>query len=1129
MAIKYLSGITVDSTVLVVDAANDRVGIGTSSPAQKLNVKGSAGNGIALTHSNNNIIAELIEFSGTQGAGLVLKNSSATNNIVLNAGGDSYINGGNVGIGTTAPDSRLHVSGTMRTVLTSGAGGQTLLSAISGVSNGYLINVDASNNITHNWHTGANATSLFISSAGNVGIGTSSPTEKLHVSGGNIIVDSAQAFGFGDRSAQIVGNTGVGGFLRFDTNNAERMRILSSGNVGIGTTAPTRLLSLNTAVNTYMSFNEGGTEKWVIGTDSTDGNQFLIYDSVASSTRMVVKATGNVGIGTSNPAVIGAGNTSFDVAGTAGAGLIARGTTVVGELYASDAGGGVFISAKTNHPIILRTNDVERVRILAGGNVGIGTTSPGYKLEVSGSTLSTEFVFPTSNFNPSAAARSTTNPMSIRMWNNYFNGTGLGYDYGTVLEYYSLSGHVDSQVYFDAAGGSWYRTAPYAANFGGWQKYITSLDISGTTNYVGKFTGANTIGNSSIFDNGSVGIGTTAPLVALDVRGTVIITNPSGSSYNENLRLPQNSSGYATLTLGGAIAASGSDASQWSLLRNPSNSFEIRRQDTVYALINSSGNVGIGTTSPSYKLDVFSGSITSRRGISSPRFSSTGEYNYGVTNSPTWNTNNGSYTNNNATSADGNTTAGTYTLSTSTWDLYQTISATSGVEYTIGVWVKLGTATNFCIVVNNTLNWNTVGGKAFDSSDGLSTSKWTHISYTFTGPATGLINIHIGAHSESGVPQQTAGTVFLWNWEVSVNSSTWIGKVDDEIRLPGSSIWTSRGNVGIGTTAPYLSKLHVMKSESGSAPNAVLRIGNQGAGYTSRIILTDETINDANISYLGATQSLGFGLGASLSQMVLTSAGNVGIGTTSPSARLTVVGDGNFTGTLVISKGASDTIQAGSSLYLQGGSGASYTQLQQGVGRFIIFGFNGSGWVERFTINNTSGNVGIGTTAPNSYLHIAGTSTIKIEMSGGTDQNGMLFNAVGLTNQFYIGAGINLLTGGGAASDRGMLLGYNTTSGKAAVMYDGNGDTRFNVGASNESMRILSGGNVGIGTTSPGALLHVAGVPRFDASGGAPSDTSGTVVNNKYYGNNFVALTSPNEWLKVDINGTAYVIPAYSI
>jgi hypothetical protein len=86
--------------------------------------------------------------------------------------------------------------------------------------------------------------------------------------------------------------------------------------------------------------------------------------------------------------------------------------------------------------------------------------------------------YATTQFNPSAAPRTTTDAMSIKMWDNYFAGIGLGVDYGTVMQYYGRAGHVDTQVYFDATGNSWYRVSPYASGWASWQQYLTSSSFS---------------------------------------------------------------------------------------------------------------------------------------------------------------------------------------------------------------------------------------------------------------------------------------------------------------------------------------------------------------------------------------------------------------------------------------------------------------------------------------------------------------------------------------------------------------------------------------------------------------------------------------------------------------------------
>ncbi|MFN8299699.1 MAG: hypothetical protein U0T75_11375 [Chitinophagales bacterium] len=86
------------------------------------------------------------------------------------------------------------------------------------------------------------------------------------------------------------------------------------------------------------------------------------------------------------------------------------------------------------------------------------------------------------------------------------------------------SGDYHHQLYFNN-GGIYYRTgAPDNTTWNGWSQVLTSgnitNNINGTTNYVPKFTGANSIGNSQIYDNATnVGIGTTSPAYKLDVQG----------------------------------------------------------------------------------------------------------------------------------------------------------------------------------------------------------------------------------------------------------------------------------------------------------------------------------------------------------------------------------------------------------------------------------------------------------------------------------------------------------------------------------------------------------------------------------------------------------------------------------
>jgi len=132
--------------------------------------------------------------------------------------------------------------------------------------------------------------------------------------------------------------------------------------------------------------------------------------------------------------------------------------------------------------------------------------------------------------------------------------------------------------------------------------------------------------------------------------------------------------------------------------------------------------------------------------------------------SATWQKSHGSAAANTVASPSGATDADTLTLSTTAYDLYQAFTGlTPGAFYTLALWVKLGTATNFATVVNDTTAWNTIAGsKTWTTADGLSTSAWKRISIRIIGPANGKLNFHLGAHGNSDAAQQTAGTVFAW-------------------------------------------------------------------------------------------------------------------------------------------------------------------------------------------------------------------------------------------------------------------------------------------------------------------------------------------------------------------------------
>jgi hypothetical protein len=168
---------------------------------------------------------------------------------------------GNIGVGVAEPSSKLHVAGTVTATAFAGDG-----SALTGIESlPAAIDVNGS----------APGDSLAIDSAGKVGIGTTSPLTNLVTVGTSMATSQAFVGSVADtsysggiinlsNSSRSIGitadptNAGTGSLINFSVDGSERMRIDSSGKVGIGATSPTTSLEIN-AANTLGATFTGTT------------------------------------------------------------------------------------------------------------------------------------------------------------------------------------------------------------------------------------------------------------------------------------------------------------------------------------------------------------------------------------------------------------------------------------------------------------------------------------------------------------------------------------------------------------------------------------------------------------------------------------------------------------------------------------------------------------------------------------------------------------------------------------------------------------------------------------------------------------------------------------------------------
>jgi hypothetical protein len=264
---------------------------------------------------------------------------------------------------------------------------------------------------------------LFVDSSGRVGIGAS-PQSELQVNASDtisVIQLTNSTTGATNTDGLWLYNNGADatlsnletGFLRFETAGTERLRLTSTGLVGVGTSSPDPSFRATIAGSRsgvgpgiFFSDTDASPNNYSLYIDGT--KNFVIRDSTNSLNRITVTPAGLVGIGTSAPNLNTSGTAIHVSNASSGNAAITRYTTGDTGVTATDgldvgmwSDGDAFFWLRESSNIRFATASTERLRIDSSGRVGIGTTSPDNPLTVAFASSST--------WTPGAILSGTTN------------------------------------------------------------------------------------------------------------------------------------------------------------------------------------------------------------------------------------------------------------------------------------------------------------------------------------------------------------------------------------------------------------------------------------------------------------------------------------------------------------------------------------------------------------------------------------------------------------------------------------------------------------------------------------------------------------------------------------------------
>ena len=293
-----------DGTTSEVMRFRKHIGLGilTTNPQANLHIHGSSGIRLTDSNQNSNEYAE-IKYDNAGNTNLYINNDWTNSNALINfqlAGSTKMVvrGDGKVGIGTTNPSQLLSLYGGSM-YMNTGQGitwnnGDAQIGAISG----YHFQIKT--------YTGSALTEkMRIQSNGNVGIGTTSPSNLLHVEGAKDSDWIAKFKNTGTTNAyglqiDTTANTTVGELaLGVYTGTGTGMFVTSNGKTGIGTTSPDKMLHVSSSDDVLATFESTDTHATVRLIDPDTSNEATL--TRVGDNLEIVKDGGNVSIGKDNP------------------------------------------------------------------------------------------------------------------------------------------------------------------------------------------------------------------------------------------------------------------------------------------------------------------------------------------------------------------------------------------------------------------------------------------------------------------------------------------------------------------------------------------------------------------------------------------------------------------------------------------------------------------------------------------------------------------------------------------------------------------------------------------------------------------------------------------------------------